>query len=159
MVELIGNLDLYKIPSEEIRQNRKIFYSLHREDDEQITPWLDRVQSSSNRCGFAKFANFLIVDRFICGLKHSELNFLDSSNSWSLKRLKNLLTNQDIQTEFMNTNEQIYGKIDHDASIAVVKCETVSHYLSENYTIFLHSYPICLNIRMTVTLQLRRIHT
>lgn len=64
-------MDTYKIPSEETRKNRKLFYNLHRERDELIESWLDRVQSRCNCCDFMKFTNFLVIDKFTCELKYN----------------------------------------------------------------------------------------
>lgn len=130
MVDVIDELDSYKLPPEEIRQNRRIFYGLHRERDKEIKSWLDRVQSHSDCCEFAKFTTFLLIDRFICGLRHSELKFINASlNIWSLKQLVTNFSNRNIHTanEVMSINEKIDDKIDQceDFATAIIKCETV----------------------------------
>lgn len=164
MVEVMDDLDSYKIPSEEIRQNREIFYGLHREHNEEIKSWLNRVQSHSDCCEFEKFTNFLTIDRFICGLEHSELKFINIS--WNIRSLKELITyfsNQEIYTEPMDMNEQIDSKSDQydceDAALTIVKYETVrsmKYFYSLIEKKYQHFIPQFQTIRMTVKLPMRR---
>lgn len=128
MVEVIDEVESYRIPSEELRQNRRTFYSLHRERNEEIISWLVRVQSHSSCCEFVKFANFLTIDRFIFGLEPSELNSMTSlSNIWSLNQLMTHFSNRQMRSVLTNANERIEDKISpcEDVAIAIVKCEMV----------------------------------
>lgn len=121
--------ETYEIPSEEIRQNRKIFYSLRRECDERMKSWLDRVQTRSNCCAFVKFSNFLVIDKFTCGLKDNEMKLIGSSSTWTLAQLEKYLSNEIIQAESMSANSQ--GKQQEinpkeEIPFDIVKCEPVS---------------------------------
>lgn len=120
--------DEYKIPSEEIWQNRKLFYSLRRERDELLKSWLDRVQNRSNCCEFVKFANFLVLDKFTCGLKRDEMKLMESSNTWTLKQLNKYLSNEEILVDSMGSNGQDEQEIkpNYEVPIDIVKCEAVS---------------------------------
>lgn len=120
--------DTYEIPSEEIRQNRKLFYGLRRERDELLKSWLDRVQNRSNCCEFVKFTNFLVIDKFTCGLKHDEMKLVESSNTWTLKQLTKYLSNEKIHADSMGTNGQAEQEIEPSCKFPadIVKCEAVS---------------------------------
>lgn len=131
MLKEISDMDTYKIPSEEIRKNRKLFYNLRRERDELIKSWLDRVQNRSNCCEFMKFTNFLVIDKFTCELKYNEIKSIErNSNTWSLKQLKKYLLNQKIHTESESANVKAEQTIDQNenAPIDIVKCESVSYF-------------------------------
>lgn len=131
MLKEISDMDTYKIPSEEIRKNRKLFYNLRRERDELIKSWLDRVQNRSNCCEFMKFTNFLVIDKFTCELKYNEIKSIErNSNTWSLKQLKKFLLNQKIHTESECANVKAEQIIDQNenAPIDIVKCESVSYF-------------------------------
>lgn len=138
-------MDTYRIPSEETRKNRKLFYNLHRERDESIKSWLDRVQSRSNYCDFMKFTNFLVIDKFTCELKYNEKRLIENSNTWSLEQLKKYLFNQKIHTESMRANVEAEQKINQNenAPIAIVKCESVSFFPKSDlafYPFFQHLF-------------------
>lgn len=131
MLKEISDMDTYKIPSEEIRKNRKLFYNLRRERDELIKSWLDRVQNRSNCCEFMKFTNFLVIDKFTCELKYNEIKSIErNSNTWSLKQLKKYLLNQKIHTESESANVKAEQTINQNenAPIDIVKCESVSYF-------------------------------
>lgn len=139
--------DRYEIPSEEIRQNRKLFYSLRRECDERLKSWLDRVQTRSNCCKFVKFANFLVIDKFTCGLKDNEMKLIESSSTWTLAQLEKYLSNEVIQAESMNANsqgEQQEINPNEQTPFDIVKCEPVSVLIhpihKRRKPIFLASY-------------------
>lgn len=81
-------LDLYKTPKHEILNNRKKFHHLRRKRDETIADWLERVQNSIDCCKYPKFIiEFLLIDRFLCGLINHEMATIQLANTWSLKRI------------------------------------------------------------------------
>lgn len=121
--------DKYEIPSEEIRRNRKLFYTLRRDCNERMKSWLDRVQSRSNCCEFVKFTNFLVIDKFTCGLKGNEMKLIESSSTWTFAQLEKYLSNEIVQAESKSVNSQDkQQKINPREEIPfdIVKCEPVS---------------------------------
>lgn len=83
----IYDLNLYKIPSDAIIQNRQIFYALLREHGESTKAWLKRVQFCINRCEFPEFIEYLLIDKFICELNRNENEYFRMAHSWTLKQL------------------------------------------------------------------------
>lgn len=88
-LNLVFNLDLYKLPLGEILQNHRKFYGLRRDHGEPMNRWLKRIQKCAHCCEFSPItAEFLIIDYFLCGLNKGELQTIQSVNkSWTLKQL------------------------------------------------------------------------
>lgn len=106
MFEAIFDLSLkYKIPSNQIRRNRKVFYGLKKKRDELINLWFNRVQSHINGCEFGKLTEILFIDKFFCELSNDEINSFQATETWSLKQLKEYSVSQNVNTEY--TNSQI----------------------------------------------------
>lgn len=89
MTDAVFNLDLHKIPSKQIRQSRREFYSLWRRSDDKTTTWLRRVRNCIRRCEFPRIIlEFLLFDRFTCELDSTELKSIQKANkSWTLNQL------------------------------------------------------------------------
>lgn len=102
----VFNLDLYEIPLNEILQEHREFYGLRREFGESIEHWLKRVQDFLRHCEFPTIiVEFLLIDRFICGLNSSELRTIQSvSKSWTLKQLLEHVLDGNIDTGHMEAN-------------------------------------------------------
>lgn len=97
MSNSVGVLDLYKTPSNEILKHRKRFYGLRRKGNEPIPMWLTRVQNSINCCKYPTFIiEFLLIDRFICGLINTETATIQLANTWSLKRIVEYFLEQNV---------------------------------------------------------------
>lgn len=90
---------LYKAPKKEIIQNRKTFYDLKRGKNESTDEWLKRVQKCISSCDFPIFVEFLLIDRFVCGLNKTEMQIILNTETWSLKQLLEYFLNQNINTE------------------------------------------------------------
>lgn len=97
---------LYKAPKKEILQNRKAFYDLKRGKNESIDEWLKRIQKCINCCDFPIFVEFLLIDRFVCGLNKSEMEIILDTETWSLKQLLEYFLNQNIKTESTEENDK-----------------------------------------------------
>lgn len=83
---------MYSVPSKSILQQRKDFYCLRRQKRESTAQWLNRIQKCIMCCGFPSFVEFLLIDRFICGLDATELKSFERGNkSWTLKQIQELL--------------------------------------------------------------------
>lgn len=79
--------DLYKTPKKEIVKNRQAFYDLKRKKTESTDKWLKRVQKCIDCCDFPMLMEFLLIDRFVCGLKKPEMEIILNTENWSLKQL------------------------------------------------------------------------
>lgn len=101
MLKAMTNLNVYKIPSNKIRQNRKSFLNLHRNDAEPINLWLDRVESAINRCEYPVFAKFLLIDKFVSEINDDEIELMLRSDvrrrTWSYKQLREYAVHKDMQ--------------------------------------------------------------
>lgn len=88
MVDLVSTLNEYKIPSHEILKNRRTFHGLQKEVSESVDRWLKRVQLCIDCCEFPTvIIEFLLIDRFVCGLNVSELKCMESVDIWTVKHL------------------------------------------------------------------------
>lgn len=89
MIDSDTNQDYYQIPSDKILQNRRAFYTLWRRCDDGTERWSKRIQSCIRRCDFPMIImEFLLFDRFVCGLDDDKLKSAESVNkSWTLKQL------------------------------------------------------------------------
>lgn len=125
--------DAYEIPSEEIQQNRKLFYNLRRERDQLM-----------KSC-------FLVIDKFTCGLKLNEMKLIESSNNWTLKQLEKYLSDEKIHVNVQAEQEEIYQN--EESTIDIVKYESVScvkiciEYMKrKSYPLLHHVQHICFDI-------------
>lgn len=123
------HLDLYKIPSIEILRNRQIFYGLWRRSDDKTRTWLDRVESSIRHCDFPTIiVEFLLLDRFVCGLSASELSSIQIvKESWTLIQLLEHFFDGNVDIGHIKTDSVVNNNSDQNQnpSIAVVKSEPV----------------------------------
>lgn len=91
------DLNAYKMPNKKIREQRKVFYDLHRNDDEPMPLWLNRVEGVSNRCEFPVFAKFMLIDKFVSALNDDEVEMIIQSDvrrrTWSYKQLREYALN------------------------------------------------------------------
>lgn len=93
-------LYLYKISSPKVRHHRKKFYCMHRKFAEPIKKWLKRIESRINRCDFAKFTEYLLIDKFFSELDKEEMDVIQHERqTWSLKQLRQHLWIDDVNTE------------------------------------------------------------
>lgn len=86
--------NLYKPPKKEILKNRKAFYDLKRKKSESTDKWLERIQKCIDCCDFPKFMEFILIDRFVCGLNKTEMEIILKTENWSLKQLLEHFLNQ-----------------------------------------------------------------
>lgn len=103
-------VDCYKTPTSAIRKNRMKFYCLRRKGGESIANWLSRVQASIKCCKYPTFMiEFLLIDRFICGLINSEMPTIQLANTWSLKRIVEYFLEQDVDDSVSVTAKSEIG--------------------------------------------------
>lgn len=134
MVETIFDLNLYEIPSNKALKYHRAFYGLWRRSDDQTTTWLKRVQNCIRHCQYPTITmEFLLFDRFICGLTANELKSIQSvKKSWSLKQLMEHFSNESNDIAIRGHNELANSVIDHqnvsqmeNITIDVMKSEPV----------------------------------
>lgn len=129
MTETVCEMDLYIVPSDEIRNNRKAFYDLRRERSELIKTWLNRIELSVSCCEFAKYTEFLLIDKFFCGLHNDEMHVITRAHTWSFKQFnKHFNPTNNTGHGHMNANMTLDENADqsHTISVNAVKCEPVS---------------------------------
>lgn len=114
MFETIFDLISYKIPSNKIRNNRKVFYGMKKKRNEIAKIWFNRVQSRINCCEFAKLTEIILIDKFFCELSNNEIKSFQGTETWSLKQL----------------NEYFFGQNDvnecQKSPLVAIKYEAVS---------------------------------
>lgn len=76
MTDKVCDRKLYKIPSNEILNNRRKFYGLKRENAETIQNWLGRFYDHIDDCDFPKSIEFILADRLLCELATTERNLI-----------------------------------------------------------------------------------
>lgn len=143
------DFNLYKTPSDEILWYRKELYDLWRRTDDETTTWLHRIQSQFNRCDFPLLISreYMLIDRFVCGLNDNEKDFMRSVSTWTLMELTKYLGHRKEDGEASN----FVGNIESPSpSVVAVKCEFVSMNSKQLFTIFCDSDFYNLNVfRMT----------
>lgn len=88
----------YKSPSDDILMNRQEFYFLHRQNDESVANWLNRVKNRVNCCKFPKFMiEFLVIDKFVCGLTDTEMVTMRCAMTWSFKQILEYFSNENVE--------------------------------------------------------------
>lgn len=87
MVDATCDFILYKVPSIDIVQRRRVFYGLQKEKHESAGKWLNRVRKQVVHCEFIGFSECLLIDKFVSQLNSNEIAIIQSTNTWSLKQL------------------------------------------------------------------------
>lgn len=87
MVNTAGNHVSYRIPSNKILQNRRLFYGFRRKKCESADQWLKQIQDHINRCDFPPSIEYMLMDCFVCGLNADELTTIRNAETWTLKEL------------------------------------------------------------------------
>lgn len=101
----------YSIPPKVLVERRKEFYGLKRKRQEPIDMWLNRVENCIRCCKFSSFMEFLLVDRFICGLNAAELKSIQHASTWTLNQLTEFFSNRNgLQNGHTNTNGAIINE-------------------------------------------------
>lgn len=129
-----NSYSLYKVPPNTIIENRKTFYGLKRRNSDSIQAWFERVRSYINHCKYPKIIEFLLVDKFMCGLNTDELESIRLVDTWSFRKLHEYLKDEQItqtnrnanvvvNNQHINSYEEILG--------VVVKCEFVSRIVQK----------------------------
>lgn len=124
---VVCNLDLYKLPQNEILHNRVEFYGLKRETTDTIEQWLNRVQTCIIGCDLPTIViEFLLIDRLICGLNTAEMDVIRRSGSWSLKQIIERFGYQKGDTVEVVIDENVAS--DENIPIDTVESEPVSGF-------------------------------
>lgn len=102
-INIVYNLNLYKLPLSEILQNHRKFYGIRRDHGEGKDRWLKRIQRYANCCEFSlNSAEFLIIDEFLCGINKDELQAIQSvRKAWTHKQLMNYVSSGNDDAGYM----------------------------------------------------------
>lgn len=104
MVDSVCDWNAYEAPSNQILRNRQAFYSLQRKAQESVDEWLKRIQSTIRCCEFPTIIEFLLIDRFVCGLNRNELVTIRCGQSWTVERLEETFTSENIKNDPSESN-------------------------------------------------------
>lgn len=139
MAAIDFTVNLYKAPSNEILQNRKEFYNLQRQCDEQTKTWLNRVRGHIDRCEFPRLVSteYLLIDKFVCELNANAREIIQSVHTWTFEQLEEYFVDQNIDIgHWMNANvisnntinqkQQIPTSSQPPSSKIEMECEFVS---------------------------------
>lgn len=143
MFDIKRERGLYKAPKKEILKNRKAFYELKRRKSETTDKWLQRIKKCIDCCDFPMFIEFLVIDRFVCGLNKTEMEIILNTEAWSLKQLLENFLNR-------NGDKVKNGRSKRNVSTPPVDSESVST-LKKLTTLrkCLHSF-YCMAFRMII---------
>lgn len=127
MVDVLCNRIMYKTPSNAVLTNRKMFYGLQRKRREPIEQWLKRIQNCIDYCKYPSTIEFLLIDKFVCGLNKCELEIIQSAQNWTLKQLLEhfLIENTDFKHSETNSTINEYIISNEIISLDVLKFEPV----------------------------------
>lgn len=137
MLKAMTDLNAYKIPTKKIRDQRKVFYDLHRNDAEPSDSWLKRVECAVNRCEFPVFAKFLLIDKFMCELTNDEIELILQSDvrrrTWSYKQLREFIFNprNDVPHIELKTSAATPDNEQPIIPLDIVKTEPVSQSIDK----------------------------
>lgn len=121
----------YQTPSENVLQSRKVFYLSYKVKKEPVLEWLRRLKTCIDGCDFGPFADFLLIDKFICELDTNELNELNFIGALSLDRLLEVLENQTIYIENNPNDVEAFTAPGNDLNeILGIKIDIVSDLFS-----------------------------
>lgn len=99
MVDSVCDWNAYKAPSNQILRNRREFYGLQRKAHEPVEEWLKRIQSTISCCEFPTIVEFFLIDRFVCGLNRNELETIRCIHNWTIERLVEMFSSQNIEND------------------------------------------------------------
>lgn len=135
---------LYKAPKKEILQNRRAFYDLKRGKNESIDEWLKRIQKCIGCCDFPIFVEFLLIDRFVCGLNRAEMKIILDTETWSLKQLLDYFFDQNIHNGSTDKsdkpNENVSAHALDSESVNVLEIANILQHWKMLIFLFFHSF-------------------
>lgn len=97
----------YEIPTDAILEHRKHFYSTEKEATEPVAEWFCRIRNAIEHCEFGGFSNFLIIDKFFCGLDDDAKRWLRKTKSWSTDQLYHEILDSKFLIESIDSQDAI----------------------------------------------------
>lgn len=141
----VWDWDLYKLPIDEILKNRIGFYEFKREVGEPIERWLIRIQNCISCCDYPPFIiEFLLIDRFICGLNKTEREVIRGAGTWSFKQIIGRFVHQKVDSESMDANLAIDNNVIPNQNIPV-ECVCVVITFERTFNIKMGNFYICIS--------------
>lgn len=89
----------YHVPSFDAIQQRKSFYTSTKLSDETVLEWYERIENVGNKCQFNHFHDFMVLDKFVCGLDDGILERLSEGIVLSLQEIFALATSFSLENE------------------------------------------------------------
>lgn len=84
MDDQVSKRKLYKIPPNNISDNRRKFYDLKADNDE----WISRLFDHIYDCDYPKGGEYILTDKYMCELKPEERDTVcEADLNWSTKFL------------------------------------------------------------------------
>lgn len=129
----------YKTPTFSAFFCRKEFHMIEKESSEDLKHWLQRIQTAIAGCDFGDFTDFMLIEKFLCGLseenfeKYSKTPILDVNNLLTIGTSNTFtLNNSDDAIKFEPTKD-----IDELLSLQIVGTNdlNVSSSQEENFKI------------------------
>lgn len=97
--------NVYKTPTNDLMRNRRAFYCLRRIRCEPMEEWFSRIQKCVRCCELPALCHdFLLIDRFVNGLNSTEVEFIQKTDNWTLKKLLAHLTQHTTVSERSEIN-------------------------------------------------------
>lgn len=85
VLNLLSNF--YQTPTDTVLQHRNAFYSIQKETTETVANWFCRIRRATEYCDFGDLGDFLVIDKFFCGLDDDAKQLLRQTNTWSAAEL------------------------------------------------------------------------
>lgn len=101
------NKVVYKTPPYSVFCCRKTFHAIEKSPDEELEQWFSRIQIAIAGCDFGDLTDFMLIDKFICGLSEKLFHKYAETTTLEVDRLLSigcsntfLLNNSFIATKF-----------------------------------------------------------
>lgn len=91
--------NFYQTPTDTVLQHRNAFYSIQKETTEPVVDWFCRIRGAIEHCNFGDLDNFLVIDKFFCGLDDNAKRLLRQTNTWSAEQLYRAVTDLKLLSE------------------------------------------------------------
>lgn len=150
----------YETPNDTVLQHRTAFYSIKKENTEPAADWFGRIRSVIEQCDFGNMDNFLIIDKFFCGLDNDTKRLLQKTKVWSVEQLYQTITHPNFTIETKDCGDAGTHQFEVAEFLKIEFQDVVSStirlclYLNSHFSIDiafrreLHQYPIAVPATM-----------
>lgn len=130
----------YQTPTEAVLQHRENFYSTQKEITEPIAEWFYRIRKLViEHCDYGDdFGNFLIIDKFFCGLDDDTKRLLRKTKTWSADQLIQAITHPTFFIETTDLDAIAANQLEIDELLKIELKDAVSSTNSLMYCITIY---------------------